>query len=182
MSENLEMTWHLAETGEDLKLINFEFLFWRTYHSWVRWQEDCQSCVAEDGLTAPEIALLHIIRMKGRPKTIYEVGRLLNRDDTPNVQYGIKKLVDLGYVDKVDIKTGAKKAVAYKITPKGIKNTDAYAMARQNILLKMLEGYKDANLIQFEQATKVLSIMKGIYEEASRLTASYRNDSTSIEK
>jgi predicted MarR family transcription regulator len=178
MSENLDMTWHLAETEDDLKLINFEFLFWRTYYSWIRWQEDCQSCTSDDGLTAPEIALLHIVRMKDRPKTVYELGRLLNRDDTPNIQYGVKKLVDLGYVEKVDIKAGLKKAIAYKVTPKGIKNAESYAQARKNILLKMLKGYKDANLIQFEEATKVLSIMKGIYEEGSRLTASYKSDTT----
>lgn len=167
------LTWHLAETDEDRKLIDLEFLFWRVYYSWIRWQEDCQSCSNGDDLTAHEIALLHIIRMKNRPKSIYEIGRLLNRDDTPNIQYGVKKLVDMGYVEKVSLKTGPKKAVAYQVTDQGKKNTDSYAHARHDILLTMLQDY-DMSELGLEAASKSLSLMKGIYEEASRLTASYK--------
>lgn len=168
-----EMTWHLAVDKDQLAVIDFEFLLWRTYYSWIRWQEDCQSAIADDDLTAHEIALLHIIRMNERPKTVYEISRLLNRDDIPNIQYGIKKLLKLEYVKKVDIKNGAKKAIAYQITKNGIKNTDAYSKARRSILIEMLKEY-DPNQLMFKEVTKSLNLMKGIYEEASRLTASYK--------
>ena len=169
-----QMTWHLAEDEEELDIIDFEFLLWRIYYSWIRWQEDCQSAIANDDLTAHEIALLHIIRMKDRPKTVYELSRLLNRDDIPNIQYGIKKLVKLGYVNKTDIKNGPKKATAYMITEEGIANTSSYTKARKNILLEMLKEY-DPEQLKFKEATKILNLMKGIYEEASRLTASYKD-------
>ena len=174
MTDLTDNAWHLAKNDEELKFVNFEFLFWRTYHSWIRWQEDCQSCFADDALTAAEIALLHIIRIKDRPKTIYEIGRLLNRDDTPNIQYGVKKLVDLGYVKRVDVKAGAKKAIAYQITDKGIKNTDTFTSVRNNVLLKVVNGYTES--IKFEETAKTLAMMKGIYEEASRLVAFYKSD------
>jgi predicted MarR family transcription regulator len=179
MSEVIDATWHLAENDEELKLVDFEFLFWRTYHSWVRWQEDCQSCIANEGLTAAEIALLHVIRVKDRPKTIYELGRLLNRDDTPNIQYGIKKLAELGYVEKVNVKSGAKKAVAYKITKKGINNTDAYSLIKKNTLCRMLKNYETTPL-KFDETIHFLSTIKGIFEESSRLalTASYKDNTT----
>jgi predicted MarR family transcription regulator len=175
MADSNENAWHLAKNEAEHTFVNFEYLFWRAYHSWIMWQEDCQSCIANDMLTAPEIAILHIIRMKERPKTVYEIGRLLNRDDTPNVQYGVKKLMDIGYVEKVDLKSGPKKAVAYKITNKGIKNTDAFVNVRNNVLLKLVDEHGVSNL-GLADATKALSIMKGIYEEGSRLAAMYKND------
>lgn len=167
-----EMAWHLAESKDELSIIDFEFVLWRVYYSWVRWQEDCQAAVAGDDLTAQEIALLHVIRMKDRPKTVYELSRLLNRDDIPNMQYGIKKLLKLGYVEKTDITAGQKKATAYKITEKGIANTAAYSKARKSIFLEMLKGY-ESDQLKFKEMTKSLNLMKAIYEEASRLAALY---------
>lgn len=172
--EDLETSWHLGQDKDELKVIDFEFLFWRTYYSWIRWQEDCQRTIANDDLMAPEIALLHLIRMKDRPKTIYELGRLLNRDDTPNIQYGVKKLVELEYVAKVEV-TGPKKAVAYKATQKGCDVAEAYAQTRENIFLKLLKehGIKED---QFIEMTKFLTVLKGILEEASRITGFYKSN------
>ena len=170
-----ENTWHLATNENEHKIVNFEFLFWRTFYSWIMWQEDCQSCIAKDALNAHEIALLHIIRMKERPKTVYEIGRLLNRHDIPNIQYGIKKLIDLGYVKKVDVKAGAAKTMAYQATPKGVENTNAFTNVKRNVLHKLVSEYGESHL-KLEEATKTLTIMKGIYEEAGRLAATYKND------
>lgn len=175
MTDLTDDAWHLAQTDEEQKFINFEFLFWRAYHSWIRWQEDCQRVIANDALIASEIAVLHVIRMKERPKTIYEIGRLLNRDDTPNIQYCVKKLIDLGYVTRVDVKAETKKAMAYQITEQGIKNTDAFVRVRNNVLMKVVSEYEDS--LKFSETTKTLSMMKGIYEEGSRLTAFYKRDS-----
>jgi predicted MarR family transcription regulator len=174
MEQNNSQNWHLGQNEKDLKIIDFEFLFWRTFYSWIRWQEDCQSAVADEDLTAYEIALLHVIKMKDRPKTIYELGRLLNRDDMPNIQYGVKKLIDLGYVKKVDMKT-PKKAIAYEATKEGIENTEAFATARENILLKLINEH-GLSAEQFVDATKFLTTMKGILEEASRITAFYKSN------
>lgn len=167
--------WHLGRNDKELKIADFEFLFWRAYYSWIRWQEDCQSTIAPDDLLAPEMALLHVIRMKDRPKTIYELGRLLNRDDTPNIQYGIKKLLKLNYIKKVDIKTTSKKAIAYGATEKGQEVTDAFSAARENILLKLIDEH-GLSENDFALATKFLNAMKSIFEEASRVTAFYKSD------
>jgi predicted MarR family transcription regulator len=167
-------TWHLAPTEEELVLINFEFLFWRTYYSWIRWQEDCQKCIANDGLTSHEIALLHVIGMNNSAKTVYELGRLLNRDDLPNIQYGIKKLIDLKYAEKVSIKSEHKKAIAYQLTPQGKKNTEAFTVARQHTVSKLMKTHESIRY-QLEEATKTMSLLKGLYEEASRLTAAYKS-------
>lgn len=170
-----KLSWHMGKTEEELKFVDFEFLFWRTYYSWIRWQEDCQNAISDDYLTAYELAILHVTRMKERPKTVYEVARLLNRDDIPNLQYGIKKLIDLKYLEKVDVKDGPKKAIAYQATQKGIDNTNAFAKAREELLVQMLRDYKALD-VSFDEANKVLTLMKSMFEEASRRTFFYENE------
>lgn len=175
------LTWHLAPTESDLAIINFEFLFWRTYYSWIRWQEDCQKCIANDGLTSHEVALLHLIGMNNSAKTVYELARLINRDDMPNIQYGIKKLIELGYAEKVDIKAEHKKTIAYQLTNKGKENVEAFTMAREHTVTKTIAAY-NVTQSQLEEAAKTLSLMKGVYDEASRLTASFSSSSLDKKK
>lgn len=172
--QDLERKWHLGESEEELEIIDFEFLFWRTYHIWIRWQEDCQAAFNNDDLNAQELALLHVIRMKDRPKTIYELGRLLGRDDMPNIQYNVKKLVGLGYVKRTN-NVSTKKTVAYEITKKGIENTSNYAENRKKILLKIIRDHQ-LKPEQFLEASKFLSVLKSIFEEASHAAAFYKKN------
>lgn len=99
-NENLDKTWHLIPNEEQMALTNFEHLLWRLFYSFSRWQEDCQARTEID-LTANEVALVHIVRIKDRPKTIYEIARIINRDDIPNIQYSVTKLQKLGLIKKV---------------------------------------------------------------------------------
>ena len=51
-------------------------------------------------ITGPENVLLHVIGMKWRAKTIHDIQLLTNRTDTTNLQYGLRKLIKLGFVEK----------------------------------------------------------------------------------
>lgn len=166
---DLDRTWHLAQTEEELKMTEFELLLWRVFYGFLRWQEDCEDAANNTSLTGNELAVLHIIRMKDRPKTIYEIGRLLNRDDTFNIQYSIRKLDKMGLIKRA--KLDNKKVNAYEITPEGIKNTDQYTEARRKILIDMF--VKDLDL-DFEKVSKSLANLKGIYDEAARVATSYK--------
>jgi len=174
MSSKLDKTWHLADDSEAVAVTEFEFQLWRVFYSFLKWQEDCQLYIGNDPLTGYELALLHIVRMKERPKTIYEISRLLNRDDPNNVQYSLGKLIKLGLIEKVKLES-TKKALSYQVTAKGIKNTDAYQDARQDILLKL---FKDTGIdsLQLETVARSLNSARSLYDEASRLAASYRNE------
>ena len=169
MQTNQNKYWHLAETDEEVKVSELEFVLWRVVYGFLRWQEDCTSHVTGITLTGDDIAALHIIRMKNRPKTVYEVAQLLNRSDIPNVQYSIKKLLKLALIEKA--KNPIKKAIAYQLTPLGVKDTDAYTKARKELFLKLF--LKEINLDEAEKATTLLMRLKNIYEEASMLSASY---------
>ena len=164
-------TWHLAQTEVEDKLSNFELLLWRLFYSFLRWQEDCQSCVSDDDVTAHEIALMHLIRIRERPKSLYEIARVMNRDDMPNLQYSLKKLLKLNIIKKS--KKSAQKTIFYEIAERGIRITDKYSAIRRDILKKRLANFKDQD---WEQISEILAEYKSMYDEASRVASLLRTD------
>ena len=83
----LDLRWHLAESAVEVDTTELEFALMRTFEGFGRWQSECLASVCDLAATGPENALLHIIRMNDRPKTIKDLARLTNRDDVPNIQY-----------------------------------------------------------------------------------------------
>lgn len=174
---SVDKTWHLAQSTEEIKVTEFEFQLWRAFYGFIRWQEECERSANGTDLTGDELAVLHIIRMKDKPKTIYDLARLLNRDDTFNINYSIRKLLRKGLIEKVPA-AGSKKTLAYRITKEGIQNTDTYTRVRKNILINMF--IKENNL-KLEEITTTLAKLKAIYDEADRAVAAYATPVTSKE-
>lgn len=174
MENKLDKSWHLAKDDDSINITEFEFHLWRMFYSFLRWQEDCQQYIGNEPLTGYELALLHIVRMKERPKTIYEISRLLNRDDPNNIQYSLGKLIKMGLVEKVKTDS-TKKTLSYQITNDGITNTDSFQEARQHLLINLFKD-SDGVMEKIGMVTKQISRIKPIYDEASRLAASYRKD------
>ncbi|WP_339049649.1 winged helix DNA-binding protein [Rickettsiella endosymbiont of Xylota segnis] len=171
MNNLVDKTWHLAKNEEETKLTDFEFQLWRVFYGFTRWQEGCERVANQTDLTGSELSLLHIIRMKDRPKTISELTRLLNRGGSAfNINYSIQKLIKNGLIRKLVDEKNNKKAFSYEITEEGIKNTDAYTALRQNILIELFKKKKELNLEQF---TSVLSELIALYEEADRAVLAY---------
>ncbi len=166
--ELMDKTWHLASTEDEIKITEFELQLWRTFSAFTRWQEDCEQSTNNSSLTANDIAVLHIIRMKDRPKSIYDIGRLMNRTDTYNIYYSVKRLLNLKLISVS--KSTDKKIKEYAITPAGIENTDAYTQSRRTVLINLF--IKELNL-DFEQLSKSLAILKAVYDEADRAAVSY---------
>ncbi|MCD6040257.1 MAG: hypothetical protein K0S27_1657 [Gammaproteobacteria bacterium] len=164
------MTWHLAKTEDEIKVTDFELQLWRVFYSFLRWQQECEKNVNGTQLTGQDLAVLHIVRMKDRPKSIVDIARLLNRDDNFNIQYSIKKLMKMQLIERVKIFS---KSVGYQVTPAGIQNTDAMALARKEILIKMLANDTELKL---ETITGMLVRIKEIYEQAEHAAASYLNN------
>ena len=172
MSDLVDKTWHLAKNEDETKLTDFEFQLWRVFYGFTRWQEGCERVANQTDLTGSELSLLHIIRMKDRPKTINELTRLLNRSGSAfNINYSIQKLIKNGLIRKIMENKNNKKAFSYEITEEGIKNTDAYTTLRQTILIELFKKKKkELNLQQF---TDVLSELIALYEEADRTVLAY---------
>ena len=162
--------WHLAQSAVEVDTTELEFALMRTFEGFGRWQSECLASVCDLAATGPENALLHIIRMNERPKTIKDLARLTNRDDVPNIQYSLRKLIGAGLV----LRHGAgRSGVTYQVTDEGRRVTDEYGVLRRRLLLAEiagLPGFSD----RLAEATRTLNVLSGLYEEISRVAATHR--------
>ena len=123
--------------------------------------------MAEQGT---ENAILNVIRMNDRPKTMKVLARLTNRDDVPTIQYSLRTLIGAGLV----IRKGAgRSGVTYEVTEEGRRVTDDYGAVRRRLLIQAVAnvpGFSE----QLAEATRTLNLLSGIYEEISRVAATHR--------
>lgn len=167
----LDKHWHLARDDREILLSELEYALYRVFAAFDRWTSECVAAVGNKHLNSTENAVLHVIRMKNRPKTISEVGRLLNRDDIPNLQYAIRKLMSSGLIEKN--KDNKKKGISYKVTPSGEEVSDSYAELRRNQLMPMIDTVHDWDT-QIETTRRMLDLMKGMYDSSSLTVAAHR--------
>ena len=163
-----------AETTEtvrnDAALINFEFAAWHLASAFAKWRRDCIASLPFNDLGGSEASILHIVHMNGTAKGLSEISRLLHRDDTANLQYGIKKLLSIGYIERAD-GSASRKLTQYRVTAKGSALVEAYLQRRKEILLALthaLPGIAET----IEKTTNVMHVMTGLYEQASEIAAS----------
>ena len=105
-----------------------------------------------------------------RQTTAARIARQLNRDDIPNIQYCLRKLVKMKLCRKVTEK--GTKSAAFEVTDRGKVLTDHYAEVRKEILT---EQSKNIDRIdeKLTEATKIISLLTGLYDEAARISSSY---------
>ncbi len=166
----LDYRWHLAQSAVEVDATELEFALMRAFEGFGRWQSECLASVCDLAATGPENALLHIIRMNERPKTMKDLARLTNRDDVPNMQYSLRKLIAAGLV----IRQGAgRSGVTYKVTPEGRRVTEDYGALRRRLLISAIEGVP-GYASRLVDATRALNLLSGIYEEVARVAATHR--------
>lgn len=166
----LDYRWHLAQSAEEVDTTELEFSLMRAFEGFGRWQSECLASVVDLAATGPENALLHIIRMNERPKSIKELARLTNRDDVPNIQYSLRKLLGAGLV----IRKGAgRSGVTYEVTDLGRRVTDDYGALRRRLLITQISGMPGFSA-RLAEATRTLNLLSGIYEEIARVAATHR--------
>lgn len=165
--------WHLADGPREQRLTELEYALMRTTESFLRWQAEC---LAESGAgvaaSGPENALLHVIRMNDRPKSVKELARLTNREDVPNIQYGLRKLAKAGLIER---EGASRTGVVYSVTDKGREVTDRYAEVRRALLIRLLDRLEDADGA-FAEAAETLDLLRGLYDRAALSAATRRRD------
>jgi predicted MarR family transcription regulator len=167
---SLDYRWHLAQSAVEVDATELEFALMRAFEGFGRWQSECLASVCDLAATGPENALLHIIRMNERPKSIKDLARLTNRDDVPNIQYSLRKLIGAGLVAR---QGAGRSGVTYEVTPEGRRVTDDYGALRRRLLIAAIAGVPGypARLVD---ATRALNLLSGIYEEVARVAATHR--------
>ncbi|MBB3545011.1 winged helix DNA-binding protein [Rhizobium sp. BK399] len=166
----VDRSWHLARTAVEVDVAEIEYALMRAYEAFGRWQTECLASVVDIAASGPENAMLHIIRMNDRPKTIKDLARLANREDIPNIQYSLRKLIGAGLV----VRQGSgRSGVTYQVTESGRAVTDQYADIRASLLIAAIKSVPNFPH-KLEEATRTLELLTGIYEQVARVAATHR--------
>ena len=169
-AEGLDRSWHLARNPVEVDVAEIEYALMRTTEAFERWQTECLASVIELAASGPENAMLHIIRMNDRPKSIKDLALFANREDIPNMQYSLRKLIGAGLV----VREGSGRAgVSYSVTDLGREVTDRYADVRAALLIDAIRSVPNFT-IKLEEATRTLELLTGIYEQVARVAATHR--------
>lgn len=165
MKSKYYRNWHLANDETEYKVTELEFALMRVIEAFSRWVAAADEMVGLSELKHAEHVILHVIRMQNRPKSGATIARLLNRDDLPNIQYSLRKLESADLIQKN--KEAGTKNYTYAITAKGEEMTNEYSRLRSEILIRKLRSLSEFDQ-RVEDATELLSIITGIYEESAR--------------
>ena len=172
VKKGLDKHWHLATDDYEVGLTELEFSIMRVSEAFYRWQSDCLACCIPGTFSGSDNAVLHVIRMHDRPKSISEIGRLLNRDDQSNLQYGVRKLAKAGLIEKSRASDN-KRGVTYQVSELGREVTDHYAKFREELLISLTQSVSNWEE-NFNQSAKILNLMSGMYDQASCVAATHR--------
>ncbi|WP_322057162.1 winged helix DNA-binding protein [Paraburkholderia sp. J63] len=164
-----EHRWHLAMDDFGVEITDLEYAVMRLNQSFSRWQSECMAAVTGTTLSGQENALVHVIHMHERPKTIRDLLHMTNRQDVANMQYELRKLIKAGLVEKSGT---ARTGVYYTTTVEGASVCEEYARLRETVLLKMAEAAAGVQSAA-AQATACLEQMERVYESATREVATF---------
>jgi predicted MarR family transcription regulator len=169
-ADGIDRSWHLARTPVEVDVAEIEYALMRTNQAFERWQTECLASVIDFAASGEENAMLHIIRMNDRPKTIKDLARLANREDIPNMQYSLRKLIGAGLVAR---QGSGRAGVTYTVTERGREVTDKYAEVRATLLVDAISSVPNFPQ-RLEEATRTLELLTGIYEQVARVAATHR--------
>jgi predicted MarR family transcription regulator len=154
---------HLSREDETA-FIEFEFALHHIMEAFGRWSTELHTHVSGQVMPVQDVSLLQVVRMKDTPKSAAEIGKYLNRTDSANVLYGLRKLEKAGLIEK---SPGPPRETTYQVTEPGRDITDRYAAQRRELLLSLIDRLSQSGDM-FEGVNKALWLMSGLYEQAAR--------------
>ncbi|RLP23199.1 winged helix DNA-binding protein [Mesorhizobium sp. YM1C-6-2] len=169
--KSLDRSWHLARTPEEMNVAGIEYALIRCFEAFGHWQAECLASVAEFSASGPENALLHMIRANDRPKSVRDLAHMANRQDVPNIQYSLRKLIKGGLVAKSG---SGRSGVTYEATEVGRDVCDRFADVRAELLVQSIARLPELAK-RLPDAAHALDLMTGIYEQAAREAATHRH-------
>jgi len=166
----IDRRWHLARTQLEIEVTELEYALMRSFEAFGRWQTECLANVIDFAASGPENALLHIIRMNDRPKSLRDLAYMANREDVPNIQYSLRKLIKGGFVAR---NGSGRSGVSYKASQLGREVTDGYAEVRAALLIDAVRRVPELAQ-RLQDTARTLELMTGIYAQSARDAATHR--------
>jgi predicted MarR family transcription regulator len=152
----------------------FEYAAWHFGSAFARWRRDCLASLPATGLGGTEASILHVVHLNGTAKGLSDVARLLHRDDLANLQYGIKKLISLGFIEKSS-DGASRRNTTYVVSEAGRALVEAYQAHRRDTLVRLVASMSGTQQA-LQQATSILHVMTGLYDQASTILSSQIGD------
>jgi predicted MarR family transcription regulator len=169
---------HLAQSSSEDAFIEFEFALHHIGESFGRWSSTLHDYVSGEALPVQDVSVLQTVRMNERPKSAAEIGKFLNRDDSSNILYSLRKLDKAGLIRKSG---GSSRQTTYQVTDLGRDVTDRYAAMRREILLPSIDRMA-GSVEDVTALTRSLWQISGLYEQAARTMAMTRMLQTEPER
>ncbi|TGD88624.1 transcriptional regulator [Mycolicibacterium sp. CH28] len=158
-----ERRWHLAQNGYEEALTAFEFALLQVDGEFQRFAVHAMQVAADLDLAVNEVVALHVVRMQERAKDTATIAQLTNREDLPNLQYNLRKLVTMGLL----VRTKSGTSAVFRVTEKGREITDRYAALRRQMLTSNLTELADVTA-KLQHVVRSMHILTGLYAAASR--------------
>lgn len=146
-------------------LTEAELSLMRAKMSLDRWQSVSFAKVRSDRAQPADIVLLQIIGMNDRPKSVKELAVLTNRNDVPNIQYALRKLLRDQCVEK---RGAGRTGVTYEVTARGRMLLDEVTALRQSLLveeIRAIPGFPN----KLSEVVQTLNKLSGLYDAACRM-------------
>ena len=172
--------WPLGQDPHDVSTTEFEWAVMRFFSAFERSCLQLSVTAGSSDLSFQELVLLHVVGMQHHAQTSHSIARQLNRDDIQNLQYALRKLEKRGLISK---SLGDRSKTAhYAITPEGRESVGLYAKIRAQLLTGRTELVSEID-DKLQEATQLLSVLTGIYDDVARVAATYspiRGEDTSL--
>lgn len=177
MSDSSSTTlWHLANSPIERELAEFELALICLAESFYRLMREHLSADLKNNVPSGEDnVILQAIYTRRQPKSVSDLCRLLNRDDTANVQYSLRKLRTAGLISKLSEKS--RKGTLYQITAEGAALAERFVVFRRELIVDTLARQLGGSGEQLHRASQLSALLTGIYDNASRILAT-RNHRT----
>ena len=162
--------WPLGKDPHDVSTTEFEWAVMRFFSAFERSCLQLSITGGSSDLSFQELVLLHVVGMQHHAQTSHSIARQLNRDDIQNLQYALRKLEKRGLIGK---SLGDRNKTAhYSITSEGRECVELYAKIRSQLLTGRTELVSEIDR-KLQEATQLLSVLTGIYDDVARVAATY---------
>ena len=162
--------WPLGKNHHDISTTEFEWAVMRFFSAFERSCLQLSVTAGARELPYQELVLLHVVAMQHHPQTSQSIARQLNRDDIQNLQYALRKLEKRELITKCVAERS--KTAHYAITSLGREAVGLYAQIRAQLLTGRTELVSEVDA-KLKEATQLLSVLTGIYDDVARVAATY---------
>ncbi len=149
------------------ELSEFEFGLNMAINAYHRWIVRCMAAAGQDGLSALDVLVLHLVNHREREKRLSDLCFLLNIEDSHVVNYALKKLA------KQDLVATERrgKETFYATTDEGQAVCQRYRDIREDCLIASHAALGHDNA-EIGEAARMLRVLSGLYDQAARAAAS----------